>query len=156
MCIVRMIIRIREFSLNLLPALFSLILLLPATSSAKGEIVPDQIEGATKISAEKLSDLAETLSDLIIVDARISNDRIYGFIEGSISLPNTKTDCNSLSKVVKSFKTPTIYYCNGPKCGRSLKSVKIALSCGYSKLYWYRGGFEDWKEKGYSFIMSDK
>lgn len=127
-----------------------------STYAYAGKILtPESIKGATKISAEKLIDLAENEPNLVIIDARIQKDRVHGFIEGSISLPNTKTNCSSLSKVVKKMDSPAIYYCNGPKCGRSLKSVKIALKCGYNNIYWYRGGFEDWKHKNYPFLVSD-
>ncbi|MDH5735701.1 MAG: rhodanese-like domain-containing protein, partial [Gammaproteobacteria bacterium] len=125
-------------------------------SNAESEQTPEQIDGTTRINAEQLINLAETLADITIIDARIGKDRIHGYIEGSISLPNTKTDCESLSKVVKSANHPTVYYCNGPKCGRSVKSIKIAQTCGYNNIYWYRGGFEDWKEKDYPFLKDNK
>ena len=131
-----------------------MVFLLPVSVNAERALTPDQIEGTTKVNAEELIALAESKSDLIIIDARVSKDRIHGYIEGSISLPNTKTDCDSLSKIVKDLTVPTVYYCNGPRCGRSVKSIKIALECGYSNIYWYRGGFEDWKEKNYPFLKS--
>ena len=133
-----------------------LLLLTSNSVHAGNETVPDQIDGAKKISAEELITLAETLPDLIIIDARISKDRTHGYIEGSISLPNTKTDCTTLSKVVKQLNSPSVYYCNGPKCGRSVKSINIALKCGYNNIYWYRGGFEDWKGQNYPFAISDQ
>ena len=140
----------------LITAFLSLLLLFVSSSAhAAKEVVPKQLEGAKRINAEELISLAESIAELIIIDARISNDRTYGYIEDSISLPNTKTDCDSLSKNIKTLTSPTVYYCNGPKCGRSVKSIKIALKCGYSNIYWYRGGFEDWKELDYPFVMSD-
>ncbi|MBL4868208.1 MAG: rhodanese-like domain-containing protein [Pseudomonadales bacterium] len=45
-----------------------------------------------------------------------------------------------------------VYYCNGPKCGRSATAVKIALKCGYEKIFWFRGGFEEWKIKRFPII----
>ena len=123
---------------------------------AEKSVVPDTITGAVKVTAEEVISLAENTSDLVIIDSRITEDRIHGYIEGSISLPNTETTCATLAKHVKALNTPTLYYCNGPKCGRSVKAIQIALDCGYTKIFWYRGGFEDWKEKKYPFIMSEK
>ena len=151
-----MIIKTAKYRLSLLTSLYLLLILSSGSAIAEKEKVPEQIEGAKKVSSENLITLAETLPELIIIDARITKDRTHGYIEGSISLPNTKTDCSTLSKVVKTLNTPTVYYCNGPKCGRSVKSIHIALKCGYNNIYWYRGGFEDWKEQNYPFAISDQ
>lgn len=151
-----MIIKMAKHRLTLLTSLCLLLILSSGSAIAEKETVPEQIEGATKISAEELIALAETVPELIIIDARISKDRTHGYIEGSISLPNTKTDCATLSKTVKALNSPTVYYCNGPKCGRSAKSINIALKCGYHNIYWYRGGFEDWKDQNYPYAISDQ
>ena len=153
---VNMILKTVKYKLRLLASLCLLLILSPSIATAEKMTVPDQIQGAKKISAEELITLAETMPDLTIIDSRIKNDRTHGYIESSISLPNTKTDCATLSKIVKALNSPTVYYCNGPKCGRSAKSINIALECGYNHIYWYRGGFEDWKEQNYPFAISDQ
>lgn len=112
---------------------------------------PEDIPGSLKVDAEHLIELAGSIDDLVIIDSRINADRHQGYIEGSISLPDTNTDCDSLSFYLKTTETPVLFYCNGPKCGRSGKAVKIALSCDYKKIYWFRGGFEEWKNKKYTF-----
>ncbi len=139
--------------LSLLPWLF--IMLFTASAIADQDLTPDQIEGAVKINSEELIALAESNPDLIIIDARISNDRKQGYIEGSISLPDIKTDCETLSEVIKTSETPAAFYCNGTKCGRSIISIKIALACGYNKIYWYRGGFEDWLANDFPYLDID-
>jgi len=115
-------------------------------------VAPDNIPGVVKVDAEGLITLVERMPDLIMIDARIAKDREYGYIEGSRSLPNIDTNCETLAILIPKKTTPTVYYCNGPKCGRSVESIKIAKSCGYSNIYWYRGGFEDWKDKNYPFL----
>jgi rhodanese-related sulfurtransferase len=124
------------------------LLLLFSTSPAEN-ISPDIIEGSTTIDAETLIQLANELNQLIIIDARIRTDRRQGFIPDSISLPDTDTDCNSLFRVIDRKNTPTVFYCNGPKCRRSEHAVKIAIECGYTNIYWFRGGFEEWLKKQY-------
>lgn len=113
---------------------------------------PDNIPGAIKVNAEKLIELAGSIPDLIIIDSRIRSDRLQGYIEGSLSLPDEETDCDSLSALIPKKDHPTLYYCNGVKCGRSVKAVKIALACGYKNIYWFRGGFEEWKNKEYPYL----
>ena len=122
----------------------------PARSA---EVVsPETIPGITRLDAEGVIDIVEKISDLVIIDARISNDRKQGYIEGSRSLPDIDTTCNTLEKVVPGKARPVLFYCNGVKCGRSVKSINIAQGCGYEKIYWFRGGFEEWKAKGYPFV----
>ena len=113
------------------------------------EDTPENIPGTTKVSAEDLIDLVENHDDLVIIDARKASDRAKGFIEGSIGLPDTDTTPAALAEHIGSKSTPVAFYCNGIKCGRSVKSAKMALAEGYSKVYWFRGGWGEWTEKGY-------
>jgi len=111
--------------------------------------VPDFIPETTLVNAESLIDLAEQHENLIIIDARIKSDREQGFIEGSFSLPDITTNCQTLKVIIPQKITPSLFYCNGVKCGRSVKAIVIAKKCGYSNIYWFRGGFEEWSQKGY-------
>jgi len=110
--------------------------------------VPDRIEGTTLITAEKLIELVDEFDNLVIIDARIDKDRTGGYIEGAVSLPDINTTADSLVKVIPTKTTPVIFYCNGVKCGRSVKSSKIALEAGYTHIYWFKGGWEEWTNKG--------
>lgn len=111
------------------------------------ELTPESIEGTTRITVEQLVDLAESLPNLVMIDARKSSDYSKGHIEGAVNLPNTETDAAALAKVVPSKETPVLFYCNGEKCGRSVDSAKVAVSAGYKKIYWFRGGMEEWVAK---------
>ena len=119
-------------------------------------IVPDEIPGVETLTAEGLIEKANSTEGLIIIDARISKDRAIGYIEDSVSLPDINTNCDTLSELVRNKQTPLLFYCNGVKCGRSVVAVKIAKSCGYKNLSWFRGGFEEWQEKGYQYMTQNK
>jgi rhodanese-related sulfurtransferase len=110
--------------------------------------VPQFIEGTVRVSAEEMIELVEKYDDLVIIDARKKSDVAKGFIEGSVSIPNTETTAASLASAIPSKSTPVAFYCNGIKCGRSVKSAKIALAEGYSKIFWFRGGMQEWEAKG--------
>lgn len=122
-------------------------------SSAWATPSPESIEGTVKVSAEEFIDLVDKIPKLVIIDSRIPGDRKQGFVEGSLSLPDVDTTCDSLAKVISKKNAPSLFYCNGVKCGRSAKAIKIALSCGYTNIYWFRGGFEEWLEKGYPYLQ---
>ena len=127
--------------------LFTVFMFVGFSSIAMAD-VPDSIPGTTKVGAEDVISLLDKHQDLIIVDARIDKDRKGGHIEGSVSLPDIDTTEASLSKVVPSKTTPVVFYCNGVKCGRSVKSAKNAVNWGYKTVYWFRGGWEEWTSKG--------
>ncbi|WP_455212649.1 rhodanese-like domain-containing protein [Kaarinaea lacus] len=124
------------------------LLLFSSLVVAEKKDVPETLDGTTKVTAEEMIELIESADDLVVIDARKSSDREKGWIEGSVGLPNTDTNADSLSKVLTSKTTPVVFYCNGVKCGRSFESAKIAIAEGYSKIYWFRGGMEEWEAKG--------
>jgi rhodanese-related sulfurtransferase len=104
------------------------------------------------VDAEGVLALVEKMPRLVIVDSRIAMDRKQGYLEGSLSLPDVETDCAALARILTEKDRPVLFYCNGVKCGRSVVAVKVARQCGYTRLYWYRGGFEDWKQNNYPYL----
>ncbi len=118
-------------------------------------VVPDQIAGVTTVSAEQVIEILTSENPPMLIDARIKEDRDYGYIESSISLPDIETNCNSLKEIIADKKQPLLFYCNGIQCGRSVVSIKVARSCGYHNLSWFKGGFAEWKEKGYQYIKNE-
>ena len=119
-------------------------------------VVPDQIAGVTTVTAEQVIEYLSSEHPPILVDARINEDRSFGYIESSISLPDIKTNCHTLNdKVTTDKKQPLMFYCNGVQCGRSVVSIKVARSCGYHNLFWFKGGFAEWKVKGYQYVTQN-
>jgi len=113
---------------------------------------PDSIPESIRVDAEELINVAAKIDNLILIDSRISDDRLEGYIYGSVSLPDIDTDCDTLSLFLETMQTHVAFYCNGPKCGRSGNAVMTALSCGYQNIYWFWGGFEEWQSKNYAFV----
>jgi rhodanese-related sulfurtransferase len=142
---------------NLLPgsgiAIFLSLVLLISPLAAEEVKTPDTIKGSVLVSAEDLIDLVDRIPNLIVIDSRIPGDRKQGYIEGSVSLPDVDTTCETLKKQIPKTDLPILFYCNGVKCGRSAKAVKIALSCGYNNIYWFRGGFKEWLAKGFPYLQ---
>jgi len=127
--------------------------LYPADAS-ENKMAPQQIEGVIKVNAEGVIEKVTEIPSLVFIDARIKSDRMQGHIEGSISLPDEQTDCLTLKKLIPEHSTPILFYCNGPKCGRSVTSSRVAHKCGYSTIYWFRGGIEEWKTKKFPLIKN--
>ncbi len=114
--------------------------------------VPEYISGVSVVDSEGLIDLVVAHDDAVVIDARLQSDYIRGHIDGAVNVPNTETDCNTLSKAAPGSSSPIVFYCNGANCMRSAESIKIARACGYGRVYWFRGGFEEWLAKGYPYL----
>ena len=148
---------------NLQRVFFVLSLLLPTTSVVAEEapnlakpkiIVPEMIAGVETVNAEQVIEQLTSENPPLLVDARIKQDREYGHIESSVSLPDIETNCDSLAAINTDKSKHMMFYCNGVQCGRSVVSIKVARSCGYHDLSWFKGGFAEWKEKGYQYIKN--
>lgn len=115
--------------------------------------IPESIPGVKTVNAKSLLNMLVDDKDLMVFDARILKGREKGYIENSIHMPDIETDCSALSKMVTDLSSPVAFYCTSSKCGRSLNAVRIAQQCGFSNLFWFRGGFEDWKAQGYPYLI---
>ena len=123
------------------------------TAEAGEYLSPPSIEGAVTIDAEQLIKLVVEHQETVLIDSRVGTDRADGYIEGSVPLVDTKTDCDSLARLIGTRTTPVIFYCNGVRCDRSGRAVGIAVACGYRDVYWFRGGIEEWRAKEFPLIQ---
>jgi rhodanese-related sulfurtransferase len=130
-------------------ALMSALMFCMAFAAVAENKAPDFIDGTKRVTAEEVVELVTNTPGLVIIDARKTSDRDEaGWIEGSVSLPDYDTNAESLAKHIPSKTTPVLFYCNGVKCGRSVTSSKKAVESGYTNIYWFRGGWEEWTQKG--------
>lgn len=58
----------------------------------------------------------------------------------------------ALNKLPKDKNAPFIMYCDGTICWKSYKSAVMAIEAGWKNVYWFRGGFPEWKEAGVPII----
>jgi len=112
---------------------------------------------AITIDSEHLIELYQSVPGLRIIDSRLREDHALGYIEKSDSLPLDETDCKSLSDLATDSDQALVFYCNGNGNGNgvglSTKAVQIASSCGYKRLFWLQGGFIEWQDKDYPFVI---
>jgi rhodanese-related sulfurtransferase len=120
-----------------------------------GIATPEVLKGVTRVSAEEVVELAR--QGVTIVDTRTpkeyDNEHIRGavlasYIEKSLKEADfdaSKDDFTALKTLAK--EKPLILHCNGPECWKSYKASKTAAASGYAKIYWFRGGMPEWREK---------
>ena len=120
-----------------------------SSSSVAGEkpYAPASLPGATILSAEEVINLILADPDLIVIDSRKKTEYIKGHIEGAINILNTELELEGLESVIPDRSTPVLFYCNGVRCLRSSDSITKAVGWGYTKVFWFRGGWKEWTEK---------
>lgn len=131
---------------KLVPLLFLLLLPL-AETWADSVTAPASISGATTLSAEEVIELILNEPALVVIDSRMDDEYLKGHIEGAISLPDTQMSERALARHVASRDTPLLFYCNGERCRRSTNAITKAQEWGYGNLYWFRGGWLEWRDK---------
>jgi rhodanese-related sulfurtransferase len=128
--------------------LFLVFFAIGTVSAEKSEYrSPDQVEGAISTSAIQAKELYD--QGAVFVDVR--NPRLYAkkHIPGAFHLDlKYNFDEVKLAAVAKKDR-PVVIYCSGVKCSRSYRASEKAVSWGYSKVHYFRGGIVDWKKAGY-------
>ena len=113
-------------------------------AGAWAEDAPLEITGAKTVDAQKIFELVAKTPNVVMLDNRKEEDFAAGHIEGAIRLIDTDVTPESLAKHVKAKDTPVLFYCNGVKCGRAAKAAERAVKLGYSKVYYYALGMDEW------------
>lgn len=123
---------------------------------AFAENVPDSIPGTTLVDGVKLIEMLGDNENFIVIDARATDGRAKaGWIPGSVHVGfgkgfDGKVQSEKLKKVLGSdMSQPFAAFCNGVRCDRSTTAVNAAKKLGYTNIYWYRGGWDDWTANGY-------
>jgi rhodanese-related sulfurtransferase len=118
---------------------------------------PTSLPGAKVISAAEAKVLAA--KGMVIYDVRVSDEFETAHIPGAISVPYKESSAKevgfdpaddqfALNKLPKNKNTPFMMYCDGTICWKSYKSALLAIQGGWKNVYWFRGGFPEWKEAG--------
>ncbi len=105
----------------------------------------------------------------VLIDSRIPQWFEKGSIPGAINIPftilNSVTHKKHNNKILsllgvtdgedgKDFSNARelMLFCNGAWCSQATRAITLLISQGYpeEKLYWYRGGIQDWLSLGFS------
>ena len=119
---------------------------------------PTSLKGTELVDATKAKSLME--SGVKIIDTRVAIEFAEAHIKGAINVPykeksakaidfDASQDSFDVAKLPADKNAAIIMQCNGPECWKSYKASVAAMKAGYKKIYWFRGGFPEWKAKGY-------
>jgi len=119
---------------------------------------PTSLKGTELVDATKAKSLMD--SGVKIIDTRVAIEFAEAHIKGATNVPykeksakaidfDASQDSFDVAKLPADKNAAIIMQCNGPECWKSYKASVAAMKAGYKKIYWFRGGFPEWKAKGY-------
>jgi len=124
--------------------------------AALGNWTPSQLPGARMVTASEVVGLQQ--KGVPIIDVRLAKEYHEKHIRGAQSIPYGEKSLKDVAfdpaldqwagpeKLDKA--KPVIFHCNGAECWKSYKAAKVALSKGFTTVYWFRGGFPEWESSG--------
>ena len=118
---------------------------------------PTVLPGAKVIGAAQTRELMA--QGVPVYDVRVGEEYAQAHVPGAISVPykegsakevgfDAADDQFALNRLPKDKNAPFIMYCDGTICWKSYKSSVMAIQAGWKNVYWFRGGFPEWKEAG--------
>lgn len=119
---------------------------------------PTALDGVAVVDAAKAKSLMEGGAKMI--DTRVANEFAEAHIKGAVSAPYKEKSAKAAdfdasqdnfdpAKASADKNAVLVTYCNGPECWKSYKAAKFLVKAGYKNVNWFRGGFPEWKAKGY-------
>ena len=124
--------------------------------STLGYFTPTVLPGIKIVTAQEVQDLMG--KGVPLYDVRIEQEYKEKHIKGALPLTyaekskkevgyDATQDQFKLAEAVKDKNAPLIFACNGGECWKSYKASVWAQNQGYRNVYWFRGGFPEWKAK---------
>jgi rhodanese-related sulfurtransferase len=83
-------------------------------------------------------------------------DHPGGHIPGAINLPielwgssgGPVDEGTAFTEVVADKSAKVVVYCGNPACGKSTVGAKVAVQLGYTNVFRYQGGWQEWQDEG--------
>jgi rhodanese-related sulfurtransferase len=118
---------------------------------------PNDLAGATLVNAERAKSLID--SGAKVFDVRVATEFVEEHIPGAMNIPYKENSKKEVGFDASQDKFPiegvgadknasVLFQCNGPECWKSYKAASLAVKAGFKKVYWFRGGIPEWKQKG--------
>ncbi|MDC9727850.1 MAG: rhodanese-like domain-containing protein [Methyloprofundus sp.] len=127
-------------------SMISLLFILSTQLSFAKSPAPLKVEGAVTVSTVQAKALIN--QGVTFIDVRRDVDFTKEHIRWSIHLDLKQDFTESALLDIVRKNQPVVFYCNGELCQRSAIASEKAVQWGWKKVFYYRGGFPDWKKAG--------
>jgi len=107
-----------------------------------------------EVGAEEIKKAMDGYVKFMLIDTTTPEEYAAGHIRGALNLPMEKLDAETLARLVPDKKERIVFYCEDGECNSASAAAAKAMELGFEKVYKYRTGFKDWKDKGYAIEVS--
>lgn len=118
---------------------------------------PTVLPGAKLVTAAEVRELVAKGTP--VYDVRVEEEYLKAHIPGALSVTYRESSAKevgfdpgddqwALNRLPKDKNAAFIVYCDGTICWRGYKAASMAVKAGYKNVYWFRGGFPEWREAG--------
>lgn len=119
-----------------------------ANEPTKTEVTAEKPKAAySEIDAGKLQSLLGS-ENVVVFDSRSAEQYAEGHIPGALPLRASEATGEKLAELVPGKDATLVFYCGNRQCPASAKTAHSAAEAGYTNLYKYTDGIEDWQAKG--------
>lgn len=127
-----------------------------AAAESHGTAAPVTVTELKEVSADGLQKLIAENKNLIIIDSRGAEDYAKGHIPNAIPLTADEASVEKLAAIAPAKDATLVFYCGGIKCPASGKTAHKAAEAGYTNIYKYAAGMDDWAARGLPTNTADK
>jgi len=97
----------------------------------------------------------KTRDDIVLVEVLAQDEYDQYHLPYSINVPLSDQFESDIVSRVADNDTPIVVYCKNSRCNASSKAAHRIEVLGYSRVYDYEGGKEDWKSAGLPIAARD-
>lgn len=128
-----------------------------------GYFTPRALPGANLVDAKTVAQLLhrgatfiDTRNDAEFKAGHVPGAKLVPYVEKSPKQADYEATLDQFEVDKLGDKNADLIFgCNGPECWKSFKASTAALKAGYKKVYWFRGGFPEWRASGEKVARSD-
>jgi rhodanese-related sulfurtransferase/ABC-type phosphate/phosphonate transport system substrate-binding protein len=125
--------------------------------STLGYFTPRSLPGAEVVDAATVAQLLARGARYI--DTRTDPEFKAGHVPGAKLVPyvekspkdadyDAALDQFDIAQLGSDRNAELVFACNGAECWKSYKASHAAIKAGFKRVYWFRGGFPEWRSSG--------
>lgn len=109
---------------------------------AQGQEAPQAVDGAMTIDVRQAKYLYDR--GAMFVDVRPAREWGWGHVHGAVHL-DLANRFSALALPHWPREMPLVIYCDSEVCPRSALAAHLAVSWGYQRVFYFRGGYFAWQ-----------
>jgi rhodanese-related sulfurtransferase len=103
---------------------------------------------APTLTADELLETLDRGGAVVLVDALAPMVYAHSHLPGAINVPSSNIDPYVLGRRIPDRSVQIIVYCSNPDCDDSHETAARLIELGYTNVWRYAGGKDEWRSRG--------